>query len=303
MKNITLYILLLTSVSAFAQNDSLSITNPDSELSDIKSGIVDLKKTNIALNRELSILKSRVKAAFDSINILNLQLHNNSKALAETADNLGVKITTNDETAKQRIEEVHHSLSNKTLWGIIGIMSAVILSTILYWYLRRRQKFEKTDIIEQLNKTRSSIEENLVKELAKQTVILDNQWSGIEEQIKNQTAIASVQETDHSLPLKLADEITVIERNISFMDKNVKGIKQLLRSVQKLKDNLSANGYEIPELLGIQYHPGMKIIVVNSIIDDNIENDKELITKVIKPQVNYKDRIIQSAQVETSKNI
>jgi hypothetical protein len=274
----------------------------ESELTVIKSNIVDLQKTNIELNTELSILNSRLKAAFDSIKILNIQLQNNSRAIAGTADKLGLRISTTDETAKKRIEEVHHSLSQKSLYGIVSLLMAVLLSIMFYGLLRKRQKTEKSDIIEQLNKTRSSIEENLVKELVKQTELLDNQWAIIEKQVPNHTALSPVQEVDHSLPLKVADEIALIERNISFMDKNVKGIKQLLRSVQKLKDNLSANGYEMPELLGTQYYQGMKIIVVNSVVDDNIDKDKELITKVIKPQVNYMDRIIQSAQVETSRN-
>ena len=34
------------------------------------------------------------------------------------------------------------------------------------------------------------------------------------------------------------------------MDSKTKGLKQLQASVGKLKDNLSANGYEMPELLG-----------------------------------------------------
>jgi hypothetical protein len=40
------------------------------------------------------------------------------------------------------------------------------------------------------------------------------------------------------------------------MDSKTKGLKQLQASVGKLKDNLSANGYEMPELLGKQFHQG-----------------------------------------------
>lgn len=59
------------------------------------------------------------------------------------------------------------------------------------------------------------------------------------------------------------------------MDKDVKGLKQLSRSVQKLKDNLNANGYEIPELLGKQFNQGMKLIVVSSVPDDNLNKGDE----------------------------
>ncbi len=77
-------------------------------------------------------------------------------------------------------------------------------------------------------------------------------------------------------------------------------MKQLSRSVQKLKDNLNANGYEIPELLGKQFNQGMKLTVVSSIPDDNLDKGEEVISKIIKPQVNYGGKMIQTAQVEVS---
>jgi len=84
------------------------------------------------------------------------------------------------------------------------------------------------------------------------------------------------------------------------MDKGTKGLKQLERSVGKLKDNLSANGYEMPELLGKQYHQGMKVIVTSSVPDESLEKGSEVITKVLIPQVNYNDKMIQTAQIEVS---
>src|SRR5690606_34411857 len=107
-------------------------------------------------------------------------------------------------------------------------------------------------------------------------------------------------EPDHSLALKLASEINLIERNISLMDPGTKGIKQLSRSVGKLKDNLAANGYEMPELLGKPFNQGMNLIVTSSIHDDNLEKRVEIITKILIPQVNFQEKIIQSAQIEVS---
>jgi hypothetical protein len=84
------------------------------------------------------------------------------------------------------------------------------------------------------------------------------------------------------------------------MDAIKNGLKQLQASVGKLKDNLSANGYEMPELLGKQYNQGMKVIVTSSIPDENLEKGSEIITKVLIPQVNFNDKMIQSAQIEVS---
>ena len=107
-------------------------------------------------------------------------------------------------------------------------------------------------------------------------------------------------EPDHSLALKVADELTLIERNISLMDASTKGLKQLSRSVDKIKDNLTANGYEIPILLGKPFNQGMKIVPVSTIPDESLDSGVEIISKVIKPQVNYNDKMIQPAQIEVS---
>jgi hypothetical protein len=84
------------------------------------------------------------------------------------------------------------------------------------------------------------------------------------------------------------------------MDPNTKGLKQLVRSVEKMKNNLTANGYEIPSLLGKKFHEGMKVIVVNSIPDKNLGKGLEVISKILIPQVNHKGIMIQPAQIEVS---
>lgn len=84
------------------------------------------------------------------------------------------------------------------------------------------------------------------------------------------------------------------------MDEGTKGLKQLSASVKRIEDNFAANGYEMPELLNKPFNSGMKIIVANSIPDENLKEGEEIITKIIKPQINYKGVMIQSAQVEVS---
>ena len=56
----------------------------------------------------------------------------------------------------------------------------------------------------------------------------------------------------------------------------------------------------MPVMLGKPFHQGMKVIVTSSIPDENLEKDAEIITKVLIPQVNYNDIMIQTAQIEVS---
>jgi hypothetical protein len=169
----------------------------------------------------------------------------------------------------------------------------------LFVWLYHKQTTSRADIIGQLEKQKTTIEEQLVKEFAKQAEIMQ---SLVETLRATSLPATATTDLDHSLALKLADEITLMERNISLMDNSTKGLKQLVRSIGKLKDNLAANGYEIPELLGKPYNEGLKAIITNTLQDENIEKGVELITKIIKPQINFNDKMIQAAQIEISIN-
>lgn len=299
MRKTLISIFILASVNAFAQTETLTKEDLAKELQPLKTNIQTLQKENGILKSEVSNLNTKLSNANKSIDSLRTLTQENSSAISQTANQLGIQITTTEQTANKRIDEVGQSLSTNSLYGIIGVLSAILLSGLLYWLLSKRQKTDKTEVVEQLQKTKSSIEESLVKEFGKQTSLIESELQLLSQQ-KIENPKAENIEPDHSLALKVASEINLIERNINLMDKGTKGLKQLERSIGKLKDNLSANGYEMPELLGKQYHQGMKVIVTSSIPDENLEKGSEIITKVLIPQVNFNDKMIQSAQIEVS---
>jgi len=299
MRRTVISIFILASVNAFAQTETLTKEDLAKELQPLKTNIQTLQNENGGLKSEINNLNIKLYKTNKSIDSLRTLTQENSSAISQTANQLGIQITTTEQTANKRIDEVGQSLSTNSLYGIIGVLSAILLSGLLYWLLSKRQKTDKTEVVEQLQKTKSSIEESLVKEFGKQTSLIESELQLLAQQ-KIESSKAENAVTDHSLALKVASEINLIERNINLMDKGTKGLKQLERSVGKLKDNLSANGYEMPELLGKQYHQGMKVIVTSSIPDENLEKGSEIITKVLIPQVNFNDKMIQSAQIEVS---
>jgi hypothetical protein len=296
-RQITFAILLFSSLGAFAQE--LTKEDLDKEIKPLTQKVNSLQSENSKLKSEIGTLNIKLLNANKSIDSLRSKTQENSSAISQTANQLGIQITTTEQTANKRIDEVGQSLSKNSLYGIIGVLSAILLSGLLYWLLSKRQQTDKTDFIDQLSKTKSSIEESLVKEFGKQTELMDSQLHLIEQQKTTLQATPNA-EPDHSLALKVASEINLIERNINLMDAKTKGLKQLQASVGKLKDNLSANGYEMPELLGKQFHQGMKVIVTSSIPDENLEKGSEIISKILIPQVNYNDKMIQTAQIEVS---
>lgn len=309
-------IFCLVGIMLFAQNGNITKDDLDKELkplkiqmenfqkenSLLKTNIQNLQSENTKLKTEIGNLNTLFSDATASIDSLKNQTEINRKSITETADKLGIEIKETNDNSQNKISEISQSLSKKSLYGIIGVLLAILVSGIIYWLLSRRQKTDKSEVIEQLSQTKTSIEESLVKEFGKQTDLIESQLQLLEKQKAEAPANPNA-EPDHSLALKVASEINLIERNINLMDAGTKGLKQLSRSVGKLKDNLAANGYEMPELLGKQFHQGMKVIVASSIPDENLEKGSEIITKVLIPQVNYNEKMIQTAQIEVSVGI
>lgn len=288
--------LALLALTAFSQTNTLEIKELQEKVIQLQT---ELKKQSRQFQTELKNQKSdfskQVSAANTEIESIQKQVQSNSNAINHTAQELEVKIATAETSVNQKISEVGDSLSKTTLWIIIGILFAVIISGIVYLLLFKKQQSDKTDIISQLSETKQSIDEKLVNEFSKNTEAF--------EALSQLPRPDQSAELDHSLALKVADEITLIERNISHMNKDTKGLKPLIRAIERLKDNLLSKGYEIPELLGKPFIEGMKITIITSIPDENLEKGRDLITKIIKPQVNFNEKLIQMAQVEVTVGI
>ncbi|MDR0394309.1 MAG: hypothetical protein LBH77_04040 [Tannerella sp.] len=188
--------------------------------------------------------------------------------------------------------------ASPTLWSqtssgslVIQLQQTVLfllLSAGLLFWLYFKRKADSANVLKQLNEP---------KKYPSQAEVLRNRTDTI---CELPVSVAGGADPDHSFVLNLADEITLTERNISLMliDRNIKSLKRLNRSIGKLKDDLAANGYEIPELLGKPYNEELKAVITNTIRDENLEKGIVLITKIVKPQVNFNDKMIQAAQIE-----
>jgi cell division protein FtsB len=253
----------------------------------LKTGIENLNKNLINVTLQLDSLKGKTDANKDDI----------SSARRE----LGLAITETGNSSETKIKEVNKSLSKNTLYWIIAFLATALLSGLVYFLLGKRIKTGKTDVEEQISRTKKSLEEEGIKLDTKLTEVLETQLKLVQAERNNTNASANKsEEIDHTLAIRVADEIVRLNKNLSHMDANTRGLKQLSASVKRIEENFAANGYEMPDLLNKPFDARMKIIVVNSVPDENLKNGEELITKIIKPQVNYKGIMIQAAQVEVS---
>lgn len=104
---------------------------------------------------------------------------------------------------------------------------------------------------------------------------------------------------NNSLAFKVADEITRMRQRIASMPSEINGIAQLLRSLDRLEEDLNLLEFEMPVLLNKPYDDGMTV-KARFIPSESMNTGEKIITKVIKPQINYKGQLVQVAEVEVS---
>lgn len=187
-------------------------------------------------------------------------------------------------------------------WGGAAMIVLLIVGLIcIVLYARKRVK-RLTARLSEIDKAQGTLKD-AQEQLQEQNVALDTKvLEALDRQIAAPPVSEPESEADHSLVLKIADEVTRIEVNLSRMDATIRGHKQLTRAVQRIKDNFLANGYEIVEMLGKPYIEGMQVIA-DIIPDETMPKGARIITNISKPQVNYNGKMIQAAQITVSQNI
>ena len=302
MKKIILIVALFGTASLFAQtqNENPLINDITAILKNIDKQNKAIDNLNIKVGKQSSLIESLSKEV-QKLEIANDSLSSlagiNRSNIASIAEDLGTKIQTTETNAKEGISKLDKDVEKNRLYWIIGTLVTLLLGGIVYWLLGKRIASNQTDVETQIRNTKKSLEEESLK--------LDAQLLDI---INSQLKIKETEpgkpengEKDHSLVLKVADEVTRILMNLEVMDKEIKGYKQLKKYSESILDNLKAYGYEIPQLIGMNYNSGMNMDAKLE-LDESVEIGKQIIKRIIKPQVNFGGKMIQAAKVTVAFN-
>lgn len=294
MKRLLLFAFILIAVSHVLANDSLKIINLQREVSNLKSTISRLQQEDGRLN----VLYQQQAKELDSLRANQQQQTENVKSLA---DQVGADISDANQKIDSNVSTLTNSINSRSWLGALGILIAIGLLAFTYYILRRKISSGATTI----DKIRTAQDglETAQKAMQEESVKLDRKLVELlDKKIEATPTPNPNEQADHTLALKVADEIVRIETNLSRMDTSVKGYKQLAKAVERIRTNFLANGYEIVEMLGKPYNEGMKV-VANFVSDDTLAEGEQKITGIIKPQINYKGKMIQSAQITVSQNL
>ncbi len=263
-----------------------------------------IKQSTTSQQQVISDLQNKVDGSKKVISDLQATVDNTKKEITDTSTKLDSKIQQTSEQTNTKLASLDSNLEKTRLYWLVGLLTTLLLGVFAYLFLGKRIKSSKTDVEIQIRNTKKSLEEESVKLDHKLIEVLEKQLKLQQEEKQSLSTLSSSENdtTDHSLALKVADEIVRMQKNIARMDEKTKGLKPLIKGMERIQSNFAANGYEMVQLLGKDYEDRMNIDVINFLDDDSLDDGKKIITKVIKPQINYNGLLIQRAQVEVSQN-
>lgn len=296
------------------QEISLTLQSISAEVVGLNSSIEELNKINNSQNNELKILQDRniqqekTISNLEERNTKNLLMidslggstQQNREAIVESSSKFNNLLTEETTAVKANFSRVDETLGRNQLLWIIGFLSLLIIAGLIFFLLSKKINSSKSNVESQILETRTTLEEEAIKLDDKLLEILNTQLKLQSIPVAAPTAPPpSSNGKDHKLALKVADEIIRIQKNLTRMDENTKGLKQLSASVQRIQDNFAANGYELVDMIGKDYNEGMKV-TANFVPNEDLPTGKQVISRIIKPQVNYNEEMIQAAQIEVS---
>ena len=294
---LTIGIAIVANIAfATPANDSLRTCFTKIQATD--ATVQTLLRENNSLKSEVSTLNSTVTVQSKEIDSLKLVIAETGNSISAIADSLNINTLTTREQIKTNSDLLNATIANKSKTGMwLFIAIAIVLVVIAFVF--GKQIAKRDNEVASLSAKADKLNEEIVAHMSKEMTDMQN----IAKQISSlaSTPVAD-SDSEQKLIITLADRITFMEMTLYKMDSSVRGHKQLSKSIKQMKDNLLANGYELVDMLGKDYHDGMKV-TANFVEDENLPEGKQIITGIIKPQINYQGKMIQSAQITVSQNL
>ena len=294
---ILLCVIFAMSTSAIEPQDTNSqLQQLRNSVSALSKQVNNLKQENAQLRTKLNRISNTIKEYDCRFEATDSLINKNQSDIDKTAKEFGVKLNNTD----SKTAEVADNLSSKTQVGVVAIIILLVIVVVVYYILHNKIRKGNDDITAMKDKA-DELNEKIVSHFSDEVGELQKVSFSLST-ISKAYLDKNEEKGEQELIKTLADRITFMEMTLFRMDKNVRGYKQLTRSISQMKDNLLANGYEIVDMLGKPYNQGMKV-TANFVEDETLEPGQQIITGIIKPQINYKGKMIQAAQITVSQNL
>lgn len=283
MKNIFLLLILILTFLVTDQVKSFNnlVDSNKTEINNLKKKILYINKELRDLRIEYDKIKLISHNKSDSINLLILERVNTIDSV-----NNAVNIKINNIKYEENISNVK-SFEKKLLFYCAIFCVFIIIVFILFFFISKNRI---SLINNSLSKQIIKIDEFIDQFMKKNNL---NKIQGLD--IRN---IENGNNIDHSLALRVGEEIHRMRTRLDTMDSTTTGISALKSSLRRLEDEFNKQGYGIVELKDLPYDNRMTVAVKNIIPVEGLKKGEQKIVKVIKPQIVFKGVSIYMGDIE-----
>lgn len=246
-----------------------------------------------SLKASLAEGDSTMQILSSSLDEVDDELSQANSAIAAQDSSLVATIKMVDDESATRME----ADSSATTLTFLGYLLAILVGVIAFILGKKAAvaaaDSAKSDLSDDIRRTRTEMDAGILK---------------VDQKLMESLSNISIpppgqgNEPDHGLALKVADEINRMENNLSRMDPEVKGHKQLTKSIERVRTNMKANGYELVSLLGKPFDVGL-LLEADFIEDGSLSSGEKIITRVNRPEIRFNGKMIQSAKVQVSQGL
>jgi len=298
MKVFCLLISIAFFLSPICAQKSLNKTAVN-ELKKVAGQLNSIKDSNKELQKAVSSQKDQIEELNKKLSEVQSELENVS-----TTSNSSIATLSNEKgEVSDRVSEIENTLSrSKLLFTLLWLALAISGIAGFLFFFRKTAKMAVSDETLKVN-TVADVDLNSLSEANTRDIafldVLERTYSLLRERAKSDSGISET--LDHRLPLKVGDEIHRMRKRIENMPQEVKGLGALKNSLNRLEEEINEAGYVMVDLLGKDYSDGL-MCEARFVEDPTVPPGRELITDVLKPQINHNGQVIQVAKIEVGKS-
>jgi len=286
--NDSIFKKVMTKISILDENDKVLSDSIEKQYNKL---ILYDRQTNKILKKinDFNIFKEKQITKND---ILNQKI----KSINDSLDFIALNISHIRHNTQNQIKYINFRISRSNLYWLIILFLFVLLVLLLFLFIKKKLSKNNKNLFDQIENTKKYLNNEFIKLDSKLIKILENQIKMPKVERKEE------KEIDHSLPIQVGLEIYRMRKRIRYMPEETKGINALKNALERLEDEFNAKGYEIVDLLNKPYNDGLTV-EAKFFPSQKLKPGKQIITKVIKPQINYKGRLIYQAKIEVTEGV
>jgi hypothetical protein len=304
-KKITIALMLAAASSLIWADEAVDqlkaqLQKVEKRIDALEKGAKQSQEATLELKKQLGELAANGKVQQQKLNEVGTKL----SALEGKQVALGGSLDQLSRDTDQKTQTIDETITTRSKWYGGAIAALLALLAGCYWYLRRRNDASEQTLSAQVKSAMDTVRSTEEKMAKSDTALADSLFEILNKlKVQDMSAAANGQvraaEPDHHLPLKLADEIHRMRKRLSSLPEDTKGLTPLQKSLERLESELAEQGYEIVDHTGKAYTENLSV-KARFVPSDDLGPDQKIISKVVVPQVNYKNVMIRSAEIEVS---